>query len=43
MMQKPVPANHTIAPPTKAVKPSQPGLCSRVRAEASVRLMPTAR
>ena len=41
MMQKPVAANHTIAPPTKPVKSSHHGLCTSERIEAIVRLMPT--
>lgn len=43
MMQKPVAANQTIAPPTKPVKASHPGLCARLRPAASEMLMPTAR
>ena len=43
MMQKPVAANHTIAPPTNPVNASHQGLCSSDRTDAKDRLMPTAR
>ena len=43
MMQKPVAANQTIAPPTNPVNASHHGLCSSDRLEAMTRLMPTAR
>jgi len=43
MMQKPVAANQTIAPPTKPVNASHHGLCSSDSADAIIRLMPTTR
>ena len=43
MMQKPVAANHTMAPPTNPVKASHQGLWTSDRTEAIEMLIPTAR
>ena len=43
MMQKPVAANQTMAPPTNPVNASHHGLCTRLRTDATEMLMPTAR
>ena len=43
MMQKPVAANQTMAPPTNPVNASHHGLCSSDSVEATIRLKPTTR
>jgi hypothetical protein len=42
MMQNPVAANHTIAPPTNAVNDSHHGLCTSESTDAIEMLIPTA-
>jgi hypothetical protein len=43
MMQNPVAANQTMAPPTNAVKDSHHGLCTSESTDAIEMLMPTAK